>query len=50
MNKNIKVFYLYGSIGIGKTIYAKWLFRDIHFDDIKFVLLDCKWRYRICII
>ena len=37
MNKNIKVFYLYGSIGIGKTIYAKWLFRDIHFDDIKFV-------------
>lgn len=36
VHKSVKVLYLYGKSGTGKSIYAKWLFRDHVFDSVKF--------------
>lgn len=35
LHKKVKVLYLYGKSGVGKTIYAKWLFRNQVFDQVK---------------
>lgn len=35
--KQVKVLYLYGRSGVGKSIYAKWLFRNDSFDSVKCV-------------
>lgn len=35
LHKKVKVLYLYGKSGVGKTIYAKWLFRNDTFDQVK---------------
>lgn len=37
IRKTVKVLYLYGKSGIGKSIYAKWLFRNDVFDSVKCV-------------
>lgn len=36
VHKTVKVLYLYGKSGTGKSIYAKWLFRDHVFDSVKY--------------
>lgn len=35
LHKKVKVLYLYGKSGVGKSIYAKWLFRNEVFDTLK---------------
>ena len=36
IGKKVKVLYLYGDSGVGKSIYARWLFRDTLYDNLKF--------------
>jgi len=36
VHKSVKVLYLYGKSGTGKSIYAKWLFRETVFDTVKY--------------
>lgn len=36
IGKKVKVLYLYGDSGVGKSIYARWLFRDTDYDNLKF--------------
>lgn len=36
-NKKLKVLYLYGPSGIGKSIWAKWIFRSYDIDLVKYI-------------
>lgn len=36
-NKKLKVMYLYGPSGIGKSIWAKWIFRSYDIDLVKYI-------------
>lgn len=36
-NKKVKVLYFYGPSGVGKSIWAKWLFRNYRMDLVKYI-------------
>lgn len=37
ISKKVKVLYLYGDSGVGKSVYARYLFRDTPYDNLKFI-------------